>query len=92
MPLKSFRCSICGASAPRAYLAHGKFDKRMDWLRHHYVLKHPDKWHWKRDTKTRRNPFWESLLTGAGFGAGIYGIQKGIGWGEKKLKSRKHGR
>lgn len=41
MPLKSFRCSICGASAPKKYLAEGQFEKRMSWLRRHRQRKHP---------------------------------------------------
>jgi len=41
MPLKSFRCSICGASAPRKYLEESKFAKRMAWLRRHRKRKHP---------------------------------------------------
>jgi len=41
MPLKSFRCSICGASAPRKYLAHSQFEKRMAWLRRHRKARHP---------------------------------------------------
>lgn len=41
MPLKSFRCSICGASAPRKYLADGKFAERMAWLRRHRKRRHP---------------------------------------------------
>lgn len=40
-PLKSFRCSICGASSPRPYLAEGQFQKRMVWLRRHRKRMHP---------------------------------------------------
>lgn len=40
-PLAQFKCSICGASAPKKYLAHGKYAKRLRWLRHHYARKHP---------------------------------------------------
>jgi len=43
MPLKQFKCSICGASAPKEYLKEGKFEERMRWLRHHYKRKHPKK-------------------------------------------------
>lgn len=40
MPLKSFKCSICGVRCPKKYLAHGQFGKRMSWLRHHRKRKH----------------------------------------------------
>lgn len=40
MPLKSFKCSICGARCPKKYLAHGQFEKRMSWLRNHRKRKH----------------------------------------------------
>lgn len=43
MPLRSFRCSICGASAPKKYLKHGQFGNRMSWLRKHYKRYHPRK-------------------------------------------------
>lgn len=41
MPLKSFKCSICGARSPKKYLAEGQFEKRMAWLRRHRKRKHP---------------------------------------------------
>lgn len=41
MPLKQFKCSICGASCPKKYLEHGQSANRMSWLRHHYQIKHP---------------------------------------------------
>jgi len=41
MPLKSFKCSICGARCPKKYLAHGQLKKRMSWLRRHRKRKHP---------------------------------------------------
>ena len=41
MPLKSFRCSICGRPAPKEYLADGKFEQRMAWLRRHRKRQHP---------------------------------------------------
>jgi len=40
MPLKQFKCSVCGASAPSELLKHGKFKERMNWLRRHYKRKH----------------------------------------------------
>lgn len=40
-PLKQFKCSICGASCPKEYLAHSKFSERMTWLRRHYKRNHP---------------------------------------------------
>lgn len=40
MPLKQFRCSICGASCPKEYLSHDNFKQRMSWLRSHYKRKH----------------------------------------------------
>lgn len=40
-PLKSFKCSICGASAPRKYLEESQFANRMKWLRRHRRRKHP---------------------------------------------------
>jgi hypothetical protein len=43
MPLKSFKCSVCGACAPKEYLEHGRVEKRLSWLRHHYKRKHPAK-------------------------------------------------
>ena len=51
-PLRHFRCSICGAEAPKLLLAHNKFAERMTWLRRHYKRVHPEafrKWY-------RRNP------------------------------------
>lgn len=42
MPLKSFKCSICGARAPKKYLADGQFEKRMAWIRRHRKRKHPE--------------------------------------------------
>ena len=44
MPLAHFRCSICKASCPKAYLAHGQLQKRMAWLRKHRKAKHPSAW------------------------------------------------
>jgi hypothetical protein len=41
MPLKQFCCGICGACCPKKYLAHGKMDKRMKWLRDHRKKVHP---------------------------------------------------
>lgn len=41
MPLKSFKCSICGANCPKKYLAEGQFANRMSWLREHRKKKHP---------------------------------------------------
>jgi len=41
LPLKSFKCSVCGASSPKKYLAEGQFEKRMAWLRRHRKRKHP---------------------------------------------------
>lgn len=43
MPLESFRCSVCGANAPKKYRAHGQFSKRFSWLRRHYRQVHPRK-------------------------------------------------
>lgn len=42
MVLSQFKCSICGASAPKELLKHGKFSERMAWLRGHYKRKHPE--------------------------------------------------
>ncbi len=39
-PLSRFCCSQCGRCAPRALLAHGQFENRMSWLRHHYKNYH----------------------------------------------------
>lgn len=39
--LKHFRCSICGQGAPKKYLRHGQFSKRMSWLWSHRKRKHP---------------------------------------------------
>ncbi len=41
MPLKQFKCSICGASCPKEYLKHGGLAKRMSWLRKHREKHHP---------------------------------------------------
>ena len=41
MPLKSFKCSICGARCPKEYLRHGAMGKRMSWLREHRKRVHP---------------------------------------------------
>ncbi len=41
MPLESFKCSICGAQAPKKYREHGQFSKRMAWLRRHRKRMHP---------------------------------------------------
>ena len=41
MPLKSFKCSICGAAARKELLAEGMFEKRMAWLRRHRAKQHP---------------------------------------------------
>lgn len=38
-----FRCSVCGASAPKDVLRHGQLEGRMTWLRKHYQKKHPVK-------------------------------------------------
>lgn len=40
MPLARFKCSKCGADAPRKYLRHGMLAERMQWLRHHYAKHH----------------------------------------------------
>lgn len=56
MPLKQFCCAKCGRCAPKKYLEHGEFKKRMDWLRHHYQRAHPGefkKWA-KRAVRTKR--------------------------------------
>ena len=56
MPLKSFKCSICGASAPKTYLGHGEFQNRMKWLRRHREKYHPTafKKSIKKGVKTRK--------------------------------------
>lgn len=41
MPLKSFKCRICGKKCPQRYLAHSKFSERMNWLRRHRKRYHP---------------------------------------------------
>jgi len=41
MPLSRFCCSLCGKCAPKKYLAHGKFEQRMEWLRKHRKKYHP---------------------------------------------------
>ena len=41
MPLTSFKCSICGKSAPKRLLEDSKFKARMAWLRRHRKAKHP---------------------------------------------------
>ena len=53
MPLKSFKCSVCGARCPKKYLAHGQFEKRIAWLRRHRKRKHP-RLHKKSTRKTLR--------------------------------------
>jgi len=47
-PLRQFRCSVCGAYAPKKVLPHGKFEERMRWLRSHYKRSHPQLWPWER--------------------------------------------
>jgi len=41
MPLKQYCCKICGACAPKEYLAHGKSKERIAWLRRHRQKYHP---------------------------------------------------
>lgn len=41
MPLKRFRCSICGARARKELLQDDMFEKRMRWLWRHRKRKHP---------------------------------------------------
>ena len=61
MPLKSFKCSICGVRCPRKYLTHSKFKNRMSWLRRHRKKKHP-KAHRKSTRKTLRTKRKKGLL------------------------------
>lgn len=42
MPLRQFRCSICGKNAPKKLLEHSQFSNRMAWLRRHRKAKHPE--------------------------------------------------
>ena len=51
MPLRSFKCQLCGACCPEQYLTHGQFANRMKWLREHRQEKHP-------------GAFWKSIYKG----------------------------
>ena len=52
MPLKSFKCSICGKSSPKDLLRHDQFQKRMKWIRDHRKRNHPKEF--KRSYKDKR--------------------------------------
>ena len=41
MPLRQFKCGICGRATPKEMLRHGKMKQRMEWLRKHYKKYHP---------------------------------------------------
>jgi hypothetical protein len=41
MPLKQFKCQLCGRFCPSKYLADSKFKERMAWLRRHRQEEHP---------------------------------------------------
>jgi hypothetical protein len=43
---RSVKCRVCGAKSPYAM-----FEKRMEWLRHHYKHNHPKLW---REAKMKR--------------------------------------
>ena len=77
-PLRYFRCSICGTSAPKSLLPHSKFTERMSWLRRHYRSKHPVEFR----RMYEKNPILEAIgtgvLTGLGVGSGFVVASKAI--------------